>query len=165
MDHLQAIIRRFSDALNKGLMNTLGEIPTAARLADQFNLRAYGTKTISRETARKWKCGLALPEAGNLQVLIEWLNLSPASVFSSGPLDLNSHLKLLYSAAELRSASHKLRESEHLAQAALNALSPRTAVLDKTGVIILVNNAWRSHAVADPNENFYKSCCEGINYL
>jgi hypothetical protein len=30
---------------------------------NQFNSRAYGTKTINRETARKWIKGMALPKA------------------------------------------------------------------------------------------------------
>jgi hypothetical protein len=167
-----AMTRRFSKELNKGLKNTLGGIPTAARLAEQFNLRAYGVKTISRETARRWKCGVSLPQPGHLQVLIEWLNLSPSGVFLSAPGELSStdstvdtDVSPLHRAIERVSASHKLRQSEYLAQAALNSLSPRTAVLDPVGVIIMVNNAWRSHAASAHDTPYDKFCCEGINYL
>jgi hypothetical protein len=47
-------IENFSKALNLALKNRFGEIPSAMRFASEFNLRAHGTKTISRETARKW---------------------------------------------------------------------------------------------------------------
>lgn len=159
MENHLSITENFSKALNKGLKQKFGKIPSSTEFANQFNLRAYGTRTVTRETARKWKCGLALPEAGSLQVLIEWLSLSTADIFSSSPSDI------LYSAADLVSASYKLQKSEHLAQAALNELSPRIAILDNAGVIILVNNAWRSHATSDPGLNTQKSCCEGVNYL
>jgi hypothetical protein len=82
-----------------------------------------------------------------------------------GPVNRGGDLRHSYSAVELVNASHTSRESEHLAQAALNALSPRTAVLDNFGVTIMVNNAWRSFAVSNLDTDHYKSCCEGINYL
>ncbi len=145
--------------MNKGLKQKFGKIPSSTELANQFNLRAYGTKTVTRETARKWKCGLALPKAGSLQVLIEWLSLNTIDIFSSGPLDI------LHSAVDLVSASYNLQKSEHLAQAALNEISPRIAILDNIGVIILVNNAWRSHAATDSDLHHQQSCCEGVNYL
>lgn len=55
-----------------------GRIPSAAKFADAFNLRAYGTTTISRETARKWLNGAAIPEVGRLKVLMSWVGLKPS---------------------------------------------------------------------------------------
>ena len=76
------IIHNFQKALNIGLFNKFGKIPSSTEIADNFNLRAYGTKTISRETARKWKSGIVLPNPVNLQILIEWLNLNPEEFYS-----------------------------------------------------------------------------------
>jgi len=76
------LIMNFEKALNEGLRKKFAKIPSSTGFANQFNLRAYGTKTISRETARKWKTGIALPNLANLQVLIEWLNLNTDHIFS-----------------------------------------------------------------------------------
>ncbi len=67
----------FAAALRDGLSSTFGRIPSAAKFADAFNLRAHGTSTITRETARKWLRGDAIPEIGKMRVLIHWLNLDP----------------------------------------------------------------------------------------
>jgi hypothetical protein len=76
------IIHNFQKALNLGLHNKFGKIPSSTEIANNFNLRAYGTKTISRETARKWKSGITFPEPANLQVLVDWLNLNPEDFLS-----------------------------------------------------------------------------------
>ncbi len=70
-------------SLNKALLNKFGKIPSASVFANQFNLRAYGTKTITRETARKWLLGLAVPEIDKLVVLIEWLDLDVDGLFET----------------------------------------------------------------------------------
>jgi hypothetical protein len=57
-----------------------------------------------------------------------------------------------------------LLKLEHSAQAALNHITPRTAVLDQTGLIVLVNDAWRSYAFVAKTSNKNVSC-EGVNYL
>lgn len=69
----------FSSALRDALVDEQGRLPSAAKFADAFNLRAYGTSTITRETARKWLRGDAMPEIGKMRVLIHWLNLDPSS--------------------------------------------------------------------------------------
>jgi hypothetical protein len=74
----------FAGALRKALVDTHGRLPSAAKFADAFNLRAYGTSTITRETARKWLRGDVMPEIGKMQVLIQWLNLNPASFLQIG---------------------------------------------------------------------------------
>jgi hypothetical protein len=57
------------------------------------------------------------------------------------------------------------RKIEGLAQAALNFVSPLTAVLNTEGVIILVNSAWRSAAMLYPKLKGGSLGCEGVNYL
>lgn len=165
MENRIEITQNFAHALNKGLRNRFGKSPSSAGMATQFNLRARGTKTISRETARKWTRGLAFPDPGRLQVLIKWLNLNMEEIYSGAFSGLTNHASLKFDAEALVTASHNLRQSELLAQASLNAISHRTAVLDEAGVIILVNTAWRSHAVSNSNGISYKYCCEGSNYL
>ena len=70
----------FSRSLKELLDAKYGYIPSASKFSDAFNLRAHGTTTISRETARKWIRGDAIPELSRLKVLINWLGLKP-SVF------------------------------------------------------------------------------------
>lgn len=74
----------FASALRDALADGQGRLPSAAKFADAFNLRAHGTSTITRETARKWLKGEAMPEIGKMQALIHWLNLDPA-VFLQPP--------------------------------------------------------------------------------
>ncbi|MCX6953690.1 MAG: response regulator [Verrucomicrobia bacterium] len=54
-------------------------------------------------------------------------------------------------------------ESEQLAHAALNSLSAHIAVLNVTGTILTVNNAWRAFAVE--NDGATQAVGEGANYL
>ena len=69
----------FAVHLNRMLTSQYGYMPSASKFADDFNLRAVGTKTISRETARKWIRGEAIPEISRLKVLINWLKLNPST--------------------------------------------------------------------------------------
>ena len=81
-------------------MEKYGYLPSAARFSDAFNLRAYGTTTISREPARKWLRGEAIPELSRLKVLINWLGLKP-STFLDGEINEQS-IETTISAADLR---------------------------------------------------------------
>jgi hypothetical protein len=170
MNNRSLITLNFHKALNTGLKNRFGKIPSSTEFANQFNLRAYGTKTISRETARKWKTGIAFPEPSNLQVLIEWLHLSTEDIFAysqiiSHDFHPNSPIKKeTYSTVQSVNTAYVLLKIQHLAQAALKHLTPRTAVLDETGKIILVNDAWRLYASKNATSNLTNTC-EGINYL
>jgi hypothetical protein len=158
------LIVNFHKALNVGLKKKFAKIPSSTEFANQFNLRAYGTKTISRETARKWKTGLALPGPANLQVLIEWLHLNTENIFSYNKTQPKAAKNNAYSAVQSVNAAYMLLKLEHSAQAALNHVTPRTAVLDETGLIVLVNDAWRLYAsTANATDN--NVYCEGINYL
>lgn len=72
--------------LSQALIRKFGALPSANKFADQFNLRAYGTTTITRETARKWIAGLAVPEIDKLSILVEWLDISPSEIFKTDEL-------------------------------------------------------------------------------
>lgn len=73
---------RFSKALNIALIHKFGRVPTANALANQFNFRAEGIAGVTRETARKWLAGQAIPEVSKLIVLVDWLELD-ANAFMS----------------------------------------------------------------------------------
>ncbi len=74
----------FSNALRTALVNRMGKMPSSTHLANQFNFRAHGTTEITRETARKWVTGQAIPEIERLNILIEWLELDPNKFLASG---------------------------------------------------------------------------------
>ena len=76
------ITERFRQAFRAGLINKFGYLPTANKVAIEFNLRSYETKPISRESIRKWLVGSSLPEMDKLEILVKWLNLNPAYLFS-----------------------------------------------------------------------------------
>lgn len=72
-------------------------------------------------------------------------------------------LRLAALIIERKQAEHTLKEAERFLQSALNSLSANVAILDSEGVIVSVNQAWRSFA----NENEYASPRYGVgtNYL
>lgn len=79
---------RFSKALNIALLHKFGRIPTANSLANQFNFRAEGRAGVTRETARKWLAGQAIPEVAKLIVLVDWLGLDANVFMSTRPTDV-----------------------------------------------------------------------------
>ena len=149
------MLERFSTVLRSGLVNKFSRIPTAQKFSDEFNLRSL--KPITRETARKWINGLVMPEAERLLLLIKWLNLNSDYVY------LNST-----EVDEEKSPPNKiqrLRKIEAFARDALNFASARIAIMDKHGIIILVNEAWRAAANRNPPLHKTTALCEGANYL
>jgi hypothetical protein len=149
------MMERFSNTLRSGLVNKFNHIPTAQKLADEFNLRSV--KPITRETARKWINGLVMPEAERLLILIKWLNLNSDYVYLNS-IEVN----------EENSPPNKiqrLRKIETFARNALNFASPRIAIMDKHGIIIMVNTAWRTAAASNLRSHPMKTLCEGANYL
>ena len=149
------MLERFSIALRSGLVNKFNRIPTAQKFSDEFNLRSVNS--ITRETARKWINGLVMPESERLLTLIQWLNLNSDYVY------LNST-----EVDEKKSSQNKiqsLRKIEAFARNALNFASPRIAIMDKHGIIIMVNEAWRAAANRNPPLHKTTALCEGANYL
>lgn len=76
---------RFSKALNIALIHKFGRIPTANSFANQFNFRAEGMIGVTRETARKWLAGQAIPEVAKLIVLVDWLEIDANAFMSKRP--------------------------------------------------------------------------------
>ena len=157
---------RFRQAFRSGLINKFGYLPTANKVAIEFNLRNYETRPISRESIRKWLVGSALPEMDKLEILVKWLNLNPAYLFSKNEIADERLMNEPSKSLEISQlASYTLRKVEQLAQTALNFASPRTAILDNKGNILMVNNAWRAEAMIHSTTLKGKDTCEGINYL
>ena len=149
------MLERFSIALRSGLVNKFNRIPTAQKFSDEFNLRSVNS--ITRETARKWIHGLVMPESERLLVLIQWLNLNSDYVYlNSTEVGTENYPP---------SKVQHLREREVFARNALNFASPRIAIMDKNGIIILVNEAWRAAANRNPPLHKTTALCEGANYL
>ena len=149
------MMERFSIALHSGLMNKFNRIPTAQKFSDEFNLRSV--KPITRETARKWINGLVMPEAERLLLLIKWLNLNSDYVYlNSTEIDIENYPP---------SKIQRLRQTEAFARDALNFASPRIAIIDDLGTIIMVNEAWRAAANRNPPLHQMTTLCEGANYL
>ncbi len=73
----ETTLGKFEQTLRSGIARKFGRQVSAQRFSDQFNLRAQGTDTISRETARKWMRGTTIPDYERLAVLIRWLELDP----------------------------------------------------------------------------------------
>jgi len=160
------VIERFHLAFRAGLINRFGEIPTASKLAIEFNLRNFQSKPVSRESARKWINGQSIPETARLKTLIGWLNLDAAFIYSTTITEKESISVGIESDQDrAKVEAYGLRKIEALAQAALNFVSPLTAILNTDGVIILVNSAWRSAAMLYPKLKGGSLGCEGVNYL
>ena len=60
-------------------------------------------------------------------------------------------------------ADEMARGSQEFAQATINALSEHICVLDRTGLVLGVNQAWRAFAAANPP--VLQNVCENANYL
>jgi len=151
------MLERFSIVLRSGLVNKFNRIPTAQKFSDEFNLRSVNP--ITRETARKWINGLVMPESERLLVLIQWLNLNSDYVYLAST-EVGNDVEN-YPPSKIK----RLREVEVFARNALNFASPRIAIMDKHGIIIMVNEAWRAAANRNPPLHKTTALCEGANYL
>ncbi len=77
MANRDVVSARFRISLANRLKNRFGKVISAQRFSDLYNLNAYGSTTISRETARLWIRGNAMPDYGHLSVLVQWLGINP----------------------------------------------------------------------------------------
>lgn len=80
----KTVLVNFSRELQLRLGKELGEPLSATRFANEFNLRAYGTKTITRQTALNWLKGTVFPDPGRLLALASWLNMDLNEIFKNG---------------------------------------------------------------------------------
>lgn len=137
----------FKYHLNEALQKKFKTKITAAFLALQFNLLVEEDLSISRETARKWLNGQALPEVNRLKVLLNWLEI-----------DANGFLKL----ATLQTTSERITHSY------LMKLNELVKNLDDDGKKLVIYTAWTLHKkpknVNQTFEDFYKVINESIRH-
>ena len=67
---------QFARSLRESLRVRYGKVPSAAVVARDFNLRAYGVAPITQESARRWMRGESFPSPKYLGILISWLGVS-----------------------------------------------------------------------------------------
>jgi len=67
---------QFARSLRESLQVRYGKVPSAAVVARDFNLRAYGVAPITQESARRWMRGESFPSPKYLEILISWLGVS-----------------------------------------------------------------------------------------
>ena len=72
---LDKIRKKFSAHFKEQLKKRYKKVPSTNFIANEFNLRAHDTETISREAVRKWLNGVSLPKPDKLSVMGKWLNL------------------------------------------------------------------------------------------
>ena len=72
---LDKIRKKFSAHFKECLKKRYKKIPSTNFIANEFNLRAHDTETVSREAVRKWLNGLSLPKPDKLSVMGKWLDL------------------------------------------------------------------------------------------
>jgi len=162
----QYLVDRFNLAFKAGLINRFGRIPAAEKFTIEFNFRNTPLPPINRETARQWIIGEALPNPVRLRLLINWLELDASFIFATHTPAYSPSIVNDKAAEEIRHLeSYKRQKQERLGQAAINFVSPLTCILNKEGVIILVNTAWRNSAQSYPRLKHGELACEGVNYL
>ena len=67
---------QFARSLRESLRVRYGKLPSAAIVARDFNLRAYGVSPITQESARRWMRGMCFPKHEYLEILLSWLGVS-----------------------------------------------------------------------------------------
>ena len=115
MENRKEFAKKFSDVLNKHLIKKYKKVPSANFIANQFNLRADGTSTITSETARKWVKGISVPEIDRFKVLLGWLDFSPKELFETNNLSAEDISEVIYAIEskidELYSVLRKFKSS------------------------------------------------------
>ena len=91
-NNYKAVLRTFSTEFRTKLGEIYGKHKLSAELVSrEFNLRCLGCRGISRETARRWLTGSALPEYGRLLAVIRWLEIDVTKIFpKDGPVPLTA---------------------------------------------------------------------------
>lgn len=80
-DHLGFSRPAFSRLLRESLISRYGKLPSAAFVAREFNIRAYGCEPVTQESARRWLRGLSIPTGNKLGVLQAWLQFDLNQLF------------------------------------------------------------------------------------
>jgi hypothetical protein len=73
--NLGKFCKKFSVHFKEQLKKRYKIVPSTNFIANEFNLRAHDSSTVSREAARKWLNGLSFPKSDKLSVMRKWLDI------------------------------------------------------------------------------------------
>jgi hypothetical protein len=114
---------KFAQNLQHCLIRKFKRIPTAQNFANAFNSQTNHANSITRESARKWITGQAIPEFDRLVILQDWLNLD-LNGFGKAPEEVESTHSLLPNDPNLeRIKERHLKDFEELETLLHNALA------------------------------------------
>jgi hypothetical protein len=127
LSNLKAVKELFSKELNKALFKTYRKKVSIVFFVNQFNLRAHGAKVIAYETGRKWLKGIALPQSSKIKILVDWLGLDVATLFSGSVEDDNvdkNKISTLVSSSLISESAHRDHLLDYIYSTALE-LDPK----------------------------------------
>ena len=67
--------KKFAAYFKEKLKVRYKKVPSTNFIANEFNLRAHDSSTVSREAVRKWLNGLSFPKSDKLTVMRKWLDI------------------------------------------------------------------------------------------
>ena len=67
--------KKFAAHFKEKLRVRYKKIPSTNFIANEFNLRAVDSSTVSREAVGKWLKGLSFPKSDKLSVMRKWLDI------------------------------------------------------------------------------------------
>jgi hypothetical protein len=66
-------------------------MPSSAFVAREFNLRDPSPCSVTHEGVRRWLRGLSLPNPHRMEILFEWLEIDPTSIWEVDALKDKTH--------------------------------------------------------------------------
>jgi hypothetical protein len=67
--------KKFAAHFKEKLKTRYKKIPSTSFIANEFNLHAHDSDTVTREAVRKWLNGLSFPKSDKLNVMRTWLDI------------------------------------------------------------------------------------------
>ena len=67
--------KKFSVHFKEQLKKRYRKVPSTSFIANEFNLRAHDSETVTREAVRKRLNGLSFPKSDKLTVMRKWLDI------------------------------------------------------------------------------------------
>ena len=67
--------KKFAAHFKEKLKTRYKKVPSTSFIANEFNLRAHDSDTVTREAVRKWLNGLSFPKSDKLSVMRNWLDV------------------------------------------------------------------------------------------
>lgn len=72
---MEKLRKKFAQHFKEKLKVRYKKVPSTNFIANEFNLRAHDSRTVSREAVRKWLNALSFPTSDKLSVMRKWLDL------------------------------------------------------------------------------------------